>query len=75
MLISCTAISGIPCERVCTFRLPIETMKQHIGHNLEQLERAKLVSSQDNYQSLINSIVQVKFDLHRERSKLFSALN
>ncbi|KAI0214246.1 Ras GTPase-activating-like protein IQGAP1 [Lamellibrachia satsuma] len=45
-------------------RLPLETMKEKIRRHLENLEKAGVVSRSDNYQSVINSIVQ---DIRNQR--------
>ena len=41
------------------FRLPLETMKEKVRSNLDVLEKERVVTRTNNYQSLINSIVQV----------------
>ena len=41
------------------YRLPIEAKKQKILKMLDKLEEAGLVSKDDDYQALINSIAQV----------------
>ncbi len=47
-------------SRACAFcRLPLDAMKGKIESNLYDLEKAGVVSHRDNYQALINSIVQV----------------
>ena len=43
-------------------RLPLEKMKLKIQTNLDQLEKGGLTSRKDNYQSIINSVVQVRTD-------------
>ena len=49
------------CIWIFFSRLPLETMKIKIKGNLTHLEKGGLVSSKDNYQDLIRSIVQVQY--------------
>ncbi len=45
-------------------------MKVKIGNNLNELEKAGVVSHRDNYQALINSVVQVRHVVFRTPREL-----
>ena len=40
-------------------RQPLEVIKKKIADNLQELEKLGVISHRDNYQTLVNSIVQV----------------